>query len=241
MEMTLAAGNVDTWYTDLTTIDVRPDLLQRTLSMEERERAGRFRFDRDRQNYERRTYLLRLLLADYLGSEPAEVRFRLSRYGKPQCENFARIRFNLSHSHGRALYACRLDREVGVDLECMRPRGFAEIVRSIFSPGEQRRIAALPEQERLAAFYRCWTLKEAYVKARGEGLSIPLDSFEVTVADSREMHLVSCSLSSGDTERWKLFSLPLFPGYLGAIVAEVPCFAPQVRRLTACEGRLLAL
>src|SRR2546425_1373833 len=144
--MTLAAGKIDIWYADLTQIDVSPSLLQRTLSTEERDRAGRLRFERDRQNYERRRYVLRLLLADYLTIEPAKVRFRLGKYGKPECENFARIRFNLSHSHGRALYACRLDREVGVDLEFMHPRCDVEIVaRSFFSAGEQQRIVALPE------------------------------------------------------------------------------------------------
>ena len=233
--MTLTADSVDAWYADLTEIDVRRELLRRTLSSMERGRAGRFRFERDRLNYERRTYLLRLLLADYSGSEPAQIQFHLGKHGKPECTNFPRIRFNLTHSNGRALYAFRLDGEVGVDLECIRPRAGVELVaRSSFTESERQQINAFPGEERLAAFYRCWTLKEAYVKARGEGLSARLDSFEVRVFDY-------CQLSASDSERWRLFPLPLFPGYVGALCAEAPCFAPHVRGATACQGRFLPL
>ena len=115
--MILASGRIDVWCADLDEIDVSPSVIRCTLSVEERERAARFRFERDRQDYERCRYMVRLLLGSYLGIKPARVRFRYGKHGKPESEDYGRIRFNVSRSHGCAFFACCPDLEVGVDLE----------------------------------------------------------------------------------------------------------------------------
>ena len=159
--------------------------LKQVLSADEHARAERFYFQKDRERFMVARGLLRTVLGRYLNQEPSQLRFCYSPYGKPALATGSgrnTLRFNVSHSHGLALYAITCGRELGVDVELIRPElPDEEIAERFFSFQEVSGLRALPPNMRLEAFFNCWTLKEAYIKARGEGLSLPLDQFDVAL------------------------------------------------------------
>lgn len=189
--------------------------LEPLLTQTERDRAARFRFERDRRRYLAAHAILRKLLAEYLPDAAAPIEFHYGPEGKPSIPG-QELRFNLSHSGERALAAFTLGREVGVDIERVRETVHDEkIAERFFSASEAAALQALPESERDYAFFRIWTRKEAYVKARGGGLTIPLNSFDVSL-DSSNAEL----LRAPDRERWRMFHLEAGPGYCAAAVVE---------------------
>lgn len=193
-----------------------------TLSDAERERAARFRFDRDRARWLLSHVATRAILGAELGVAPAEIRYAFGPKGKPSLAWPARprVEFNLSDSGDLALLAVSRGAPVGVDVEFIKPMPeLAAIAASHFAAEERAELLALPETEQLAAFYRIWTRKEAYIKAVGSGLSHGLDRFAVTAgpASPRFVHL------DGDTERaarWSLIDIPTFGPYLAALAVE---------------------
>jgi 4'-phosphopantetheinyl transferase len=198
-------------------LDVSPTRLNslfELLSPEERERALRFRFPRHRDHFIAGRGILREILAARLEIAARQVRFIYGPHGKPEVPA-SDLRFNLSHSAGHALYAAIRGREVGVDIECM-DRRFSQdgIPERFFSPGEVRQLRALPPSQQMGAFFRCWTRKEAYIKARGLGLALPLDSFDVTLAPGEPAAFVRGG------ENWTLKELPAPEGFAAALVVE---------------------
>jgi 4'-phosphopantetheinyl transferase len=131
------------------------------------------------------------------------------------------VAFNISHSGGVALLAFTLRRELGVDVEQVR-RDFDldAIARRFFSAHEQEQLAALNEEERFEAFFRCWTRKEAYIKATGEGLSLPLRQFDVSLAEGDVNALLSTRPDSSESRRWSLREAPAGTGYVAAVCAR---------------------
>ena len=183
------------------------------LDAAERARAARFRFERDRRRYVVRRGRLRTLLAGYLDHEPADVALTVDRFGKPALATGA-LRFNLSHSHGLALYAIAFGIEVGCDLERRDPRlAGADVAARFFSPGEVRALRALAPARRTEGFFNCWTRKEAYVKARGCGLSLPLDGFDVSLAPGEPAALLR------GCDGWSVAAFAPAPDYHAAVVA----------------------
>jgi 4'-phosphopantetheinyl transferase len=207
----------------------RVDLNQRTatqralLSSDECERADRFRFQEDRDHFIVARATLRSVLAGYLGAEAHGLRFDYGAHGKPRLavQSHSELRFNLSHSHGRALIAVALEREVGVDIECLR-RAVADeqIARRFFSPREVASLAALPPAEQSAAFFRCWTRKEAYLKARGDGIFYGLHHFTVSLAPEDAPALLANTLHPEEVARWSLQSVDVGPEFAACAVAE---------------------
>jgi 4'-phosphopantetheinyl transferase len=185
--------------------------LSAALDADEQARAARFRFDTHRTRFTAGRAILRHLLARYLEIRPHEVVFRYSAHGKPSLDGSAAesgLRFNFSNAGGMGLAAFVLDREVGVDLEEIKPvTDFAGIAERFFSPAENRALLALSAEARDAAFFTCWTRKEAYIKAVGEGLSIPLDSFDVTLAPGDPPRLLATRAEPGGSVRWSLHEL----------------------------------
>jgi len=215
-------------------LDLPPPLLAglaAVLSADERSRAARFRFDIHRTRFTAGRAALRHLLASYLRIRPGEVSFRYSAHGKPSLAGSAAgsgLRFNFSNAGGLALAAFVLDREVGVDVEeVKRVADFTAIAERFFSPAENEVLRALPPESRDAAFFTCWTRKEAYIKAVGEGLSIPLDSFDVTLAPGGPPRLLATRGEPGGEARWSLHALHPGPGFVGALAVEAP--EPEVR------------
>jgi 4'-phosphopantetheinyl transferase len=217
---------------DLARWDV--DDLHRLLSADERERAGRFRFERDRDHFIVGRARLRILLGRYLGKEPGQFEFTYNSYGKPFLADEKRLSFNLSHSHGLALYAIARGRQVGIDLEQISERVcIEEVARSYFSPTEVAAIRALPEKLRRRAFFNCWTRKEAYLKAQGNGLSITLDSFSVSLNPGEPAALLDVQTNPEETARWSLMELRPDPRYAAALAVEGRNWGLKCWELTA--------
>lgn len=193
------------------------------LAPDEKQRANRFHFEKDRTHFVVARGVLRRLLARYLDADPALLRFTYNRFGKPALAHDANdppLNFNLSHAHGLALYALTRGREIGLDVEFIRPE-FAglEIAERFFSPAEVAALRALPAHWQTEAFFNCWTRKEAYIKARGEGLSHPLDSFTVSLAPGQPATLLSAD-DPHEASRWSLAEIKPATGYAAALVIE---------------------
>lgn len=210
-------------------LDLPPQILSAlsaVLSVDEQARAARFRSDVHRTRFIAGRAVLRQLLARYVKIRPEEVVFRYSEHGKPSLEGGAaesELRFNFSNAGGMGLAAIVLGREVGVDLEELKAvSDFSGIAERFFSPAENEVLLALPAQSRDAAFFTCWTRKEAYIKAVGEGLSIPLDSFDVTLAPGDPARLLATRGETGGEVRWSLHELHPGPGFVGALAVEAP-------------------
>jgi 4'-phosphopantetheinyl transferase len=190
------------------------------LNDEERARAARFHFERDRQRFIAGRGALRRILAAYLGRSPADLVFTVGPHGKPTVENLG-LEFNLSHSGGWGLLAVTRDRRVGVDVERVRVDFAGEdIARRFFAPAEVEALAGSAPDQYATGFFRCWTRKEAYVKARGDGLSLALDRFEVPLDQGATHALASCLDDPSECARWSLREIVPAPGYLGALVVE---------------------
>ncbi|HEX5035340.1 MAG TPA: 4'-phosphopantetheinyl transferase superfamily protein [bacterium] len=161
------------WRAGLDLDDFALQSLSGTLSAGEAERAARFLREIDRRRFTAARGILRRLVADYLDSTPSKIRLAYGEKGKPSLVDGGGLSFNLSHCQGRALYALAFNREIGVDLELPRADLDVEgLAGRYFSAAEAARIVALPKAERANEFYRLWTAKEAYAKARGLGLSL---------------------------------------------------------------------
>jgi len=191
--------------------------LEGVLSPEERQRARRFRTAELTQAFVAGRGILRTILGGCLHLPPSDVPLEYGERGKPRIRGGGRLRFNLSHSGGQALYALAVDCEVGVDLERIRPMPDCEsIAERFFSAAEQRDLRSAPPRQREAAFFTCWTRKEAYIKAVGDGLSLPLDSFRVSLLPSEPPTLDA----RGDSQEWSLFDVSPGQSYAAALVAE---------------------
>jgi 4'-phosphopantetheinyl transferase len=217
--LSLTAGQVHVWRISLEQDDASLDRFRRTLAPEELDRAGRFRFERLQRHYVAGRGSLRDVLARYLSAKPEELRFSYNAYGKPALAGEESLQFNMSHSHEIALVAVTRDAAVGVDVEHVRA-DFArdEIARRFFSRMEVATFNSLAKEEQVAAFFRCWTRKEAYIKAIGKGLSQPLDGFDVTLAPGDAAALLRAG--DDDTATWSFSDIDVGPGYASALAVE---------------------
>lgn len=203
--------------------EIRLDL-ERCLAAGEHERAARFHFQRDRDHFIVARGCLRQILGSYLQAAPDRLNFSYSPYGKPYLTGPSTpdgLQFNLSHSHSLALIAVTRGRQVGVDIEYTgRELADEQIARRFFSVAEVAALLALPRPIQIEAFFTCWTRKEAYIKARGEGLSLPLDQFDVTLAPGQPAVLLATRPDAQEVRRWTLRELEPGPGYAAALAVE---------------------
>jgi len=217
----LAAGDVHVWQASLQQSEATVAALQRLLSVDEGQRAARFYFAADQRRFTVGRGMLRLLLGHYLHTKPAHLRFAYNAYGKPQVaatDAEPPLHFNLSHSGEIALYAIARDLPLGVDVEQIRPTlEWDALARHVFSAHEQATLARLPASEQLPAFFRGWVRKEAFIKARGMGLSLALDQFDVTLAPDEPAQLLATRDEPLEAARWALCDLPCPSGYAAAL------------------------
>lgn len=215
----LLPGEVHVWSAHLDCASPRLESLGSTLSPDETVRASRFHFERDRTAFVAARGILRYLLGMYLSYIPSKVQFSYLPRGKPLLSPSAHptpIEFNISHSRGLALLAFSLGSPVGIDVELIRS-DFAneQIAERYFTPEEVAELRSLPVTDRPEGFFRGWTRKEAYIKALGDGLQIPLGSFRVSLGSEHRP-----TLESQDSSRWSLCSLDPAVGFVGAVAAE---------------------
>jgi 4'-phosphopantetheinyl transferase len=224
MDLRLSREQIHIWSSPLGASEALLITLWRLLSRDERERALRFHFPRHRDAFALSRGLLRLLLSRYTGQPPQSIEFAYGVKGKPRLWghriNSQRppIEFNLSHCADRVVYAFALDCAVGVDVERLRPIADAEqIAEHLFSPSEWAEISIARAEQRHRSFFNCWTRKEAVLKAFGCGLSIPLDSFQVSLRPGQPAKLLTPLLAGEKSEDWNVRDLDLSPGYVGAV------------------------
>ncbi|MBD2109789.1 4'-phosphopantetheinyl transferase superfamily protein [Nodosilinea sp. FACHB-13] len=224
---------VHVWRIDLSLAPACLERLQLLLSADERARAGKFRFQRDRDRFTATRGCLRLLLGHYLGVKPETLQFCYGPNGKPalQLPFATALSFNVSHAGDWALVAIGQGQPVGVDLECVQPNyAWQEVSGLALSPRERAMLAALPPEAQSAAFFRLWTGKEAYVKATGEGLSRPFNQLEVWEFDRLEADedLAATSVHLPDPEvpernqLWCLYLLHPVPNYVATLAVLGP-------------------
>jgi 4'-phosphopantetheinyl transferase len=201
-----------------------PDLLKQ-LDSAERDKASRFVFERDRFRFIVGRARLRQALSALLNVRPEAVELVYGERGKPAlAPPFAdsNLRFNVSHSDDVAVYAFSLGREVGVDLEAVRPLpDLDQIADRFFSQKEKNAYFALDPSDKLVGFFNCWTRKEAFIKALGDGLYFPLDSFDVSLAPNEPARILCAQGMPGDSCGWRLSSFSPAPGFVAAVVAEL--------------------
>lgn len=210
---------VQAWFVALVANPETKKHFRGLLSADEKERATRFRFAHLRYAFTLARGALRVLLSRYVGVAPGEIRFGYGARGKPYVAwPSTALGFNLAHSGRFACYAFADGCELGVDIEHIRPvRDQAQIVRRFFSREECEEWLALDESQRGDAFFRCWTRKEAYIKAVGDGLSIPLDSFRVSLGPNAPAALLDVKSAPGECAKWAFHSLSPGEGYTGAL------------------------
>jgi 4'-phosphopantetheinyl transferase len=203
-----ATERVDLWYVDFAEVDDRlVDEYGQLLDDDERARRDRFVFERDRRAYAVSHALVRTVLSNYLDVPAADWRFSANAYGRPEIagkQADCGLRFNLSHTRGAALLGVVGGREIGVDIETVeRSADCVHLADRYFSPPEVADLMRLAEARRRDAFFDYWTLKEAYIKARGMGLAIPLDQFSFDLAAGGGIRLACDARLSDDGEQWR--------------------------------------
>lgn len=217
----LETDEIHIWWASLEQPVAR---FQGLLAMDERTRAERFHFEEDRERFIVRRGVLRTILGYYLNVEPGRLQFCYGRNEKPALADTSgrgKVRFNLSHSAGGALYAFTRDREIGVDIEHIRDISEMEqIAERFFSAREHAVFHTLPESKKQEAFFNCWTRKEAFIKATGDGLSCPLDRFDVSLVPGEPARLLGIEGDSKAASRWSLQDLGYITDYAGAFAVE---------------------
>lgn len=223
------------------------DEMWQFLSADERDRAYSFRFFTDRHRFVAAHGQLRIILGQYMGVKPNHLRFHQTEYGKPYvvCEPGLRAPdFNMSNSHGLILYAFTNQRAVGVDVEYIRQELAEEqIAERFFSSGEVSALRSLPVELRVRSFFNCWTRKEAFIKAKGIGLSLPLDQFEVALSPEEPAALLKTGWDESETRRWCLHDLDVSPNFAAALAVEghgheIKCWQAEALNKSGTESAL---
>lgn len=194
------------------------------LAADELTRARQFHFTKDRENFIAVRGTLRLILGSYLNIAPERLKFCYNDYGKPALPakfHEHAPHFNVSHSHNIALIAIARDREVGVDIEYIRSMETEDLIaEQFFSPREFKTLRSLPAYLQQTAFFTCWARKEAYIKAVGKGLTIPLDQFDVELRPGEPADLLNINGEPGKASHWTLHELFPADGYVAALAVE---------------------
>jgi len=218
VEYELPGRIVHIWPVSIETPDPMAEQLRPLLAPGETDRAARFKFEHLKAAFILTRGVLRVLLARYLHSVPRDVQFCYGSKGKPALVSTGGLQFNVSHSGGVALFAFTMDCEIGVDVEAIRPMPDMEaIAKRFFCAEETAELMSLPHWQRDQGFFRCWTRKEAYIKATGEGLSEPLDAFRVTLRPGEPAGMLHLGRDPAAAELWKLHDVRVAPGYAAAL------------------------
>ncbi|MEQ8171002.1 MAG: 4'-phosphopantetheinyl transferase superfamily protein [Candidatus Eremiobacterota bacterium] len=211
---------VHIWLASLDIDRISPECIEKILSEDEIKRAGKYYFEKDRNHFIACRYILRNILSLYLNIGAEKIKFSYNPYGKPSVPG-GEISFNLSNSYGLALYGITFDKEIGIDIEHI-PEDFSweEIVKQFFSKKEIIELYRIPGDMRKKAFFNGWTRKEAYIKAKGMGLSIGLDSFDVSLIPGKAAELLEVRGKKEEKSRWLLKEILISNNYVAALAVE---------------------
>ena len=218
-------ADIEVWRVDLSDAS-QINALWPLLDSEEQVRAKRFHFDHDRRRFVLAHGALRTILGRFRQCLAADLCFVRSTHGKPALMPPHALEFNLSHSADLALCAVAATGELGVDVECHRSVDSAALAQRFFSSSEAGRLAQLDGSALQAAFFACWTRKEAYIKAKGLGLSLPLDQFTVSTEPDVPPRLESSCFAPADVAAYRFWSIPVPAGYSAALAYCGPCAGP---------------
>ncbi|MEG5211807.1 4'-phosphopantetheinyl transferase superfamily protein [Microcoleus sp. ARI1-A1] len=225
--LTLDINEIHVWRVSLAQTASCLQSLQQTLSTDEQTKAERFHFPKGRSQFIVSRGALRAILSRYLHLNPSLLRFDYNPYGKPSlivAQAGDTLRFNLSHSHELGLIAITKNREIGVDIERINPNfPCQEIAENFFSPLENTVLRSLPKHLQAKAFFTCWTRKEAYIKAVGKGLSLPLNQFDVSLAPGEPAALLNVEENPEEASRWSLIELIPGSDMVGAVAVAGDC------------------
>jgi 4'-phosphopantetheinyl transferase len=220
----LGAGEVHVWCVQLNISDKHLLYFQRSLAPDESRRASRFHFERDRKRYIAKHGLLREILGNYLSIHPAEVQFAYNPHGKPfllndlQAQN---LNFNISSSGDLALFVFLRGRQVGVDIEKIRQNiEFEELVERFFSENERKAFQLVKPKSKLQTFFCIWARKEAYIKAQGQGLSVPISRFDVFIDPHNKAEIFVADREAMEKDCWSLRDLDPALGYAAALAVQ---------------------
>ena len=226
--LTLDINEIHVWRVSLARTETCLQNLQQTLSTDEQTKAEHFHFPKGRSQFIVSRGALRAILSRYLHINPSHLRFEYNPYGKPSLiasQNGDTLRFNLSHSRGITLIAITKNRDIGIDIEGINPKfPCLEIAEKFFTPLESYVLRSLSEHLQPTAFFTCWTRKEAYIKAVGKGLSIPLDQFDVTLAPGEPAALLNIEQNPEEASRWSLIELIPSSDMVGAVAVAGHCW-----------------
>jgi len=214
----LTERNVDVWSVHTAGSSAVAEEFEQVLAPDEKVRAAQFRFSHLRRSFVLARGALRILLGCYLDTSPASIRFTYGLRGKPALAVPARVDFNASHSGDLAVFAFTAGCEIGVDVEQIHPiQHMQRIADQFFCPEEAAELMALPVNQRERSFFLCWTRKEAYIKAIGDGLSAPLDGFRVTLQQGQPARFIHIANDMSSAKAWTLHDLQLVPVYAAAL------------------------
>lgn len=219
LDSVVSTRDLRVWLSDLDRQrDESADL--ELLSTDERARAGRFHFDVHRRRFVACRALLRRLVAIELGTAPRDVSFEYGPFGKPALAGESDVKFNVSHSDRYALLGFARGRDVGIDIERVRTlANLDQLAERVFSPAEQEEFSLVPPASRAEAFFSGWTRKEAYIKARGDGLQ-RLADFDVSLGPGAPARLRRVQAEPHEPARWSLIALTPVPGFAAAVCVE---------------------
>jgi 4'-phosphopantetheinyl transferase len=220
----LRRDEVHIWRITLDWPPARLRALNAVLSTDEQQKADRFHFALDRTRHVVGRGVLRTILARCTSTKAEQLCFEYSTFGKPRLAAGSTeipLQFNVSHSSDLILIVLTIGRAVGIDVERTRTDLDVErIAASFFSPHERLALLSLPAQSRFDAFFDCWTRKEAYIKAVGDGLSLPLDQFDVCFLPGQEPRLLATRPDPAEARRWVIQALDVGPCYRAAVAVE---------------------
>lgn len=218
--LNLAQGEIHLWQVALDSPPATVKRLRQILTVEEQIKARRFHWQKDQARFIITRGILRIILGRYLGTNPSAIDFCYGLYGKPALSKKV-LSFNLSHSYNLALYAIALNQEIGIDLEFLQTEvSYREIANQFFSAQEKAKLNRLPTHLQQQAFFRAWTRKEAYLKAIGRGLSLPLNQVEVSLLPTEPAILLNISWDSQEASRWLLQEFIPAPEYVATLAVQ---------------------
>lgn len=228
----LHSEQIHIWHSDLD--GVSPLALSSYLSADEKIRASRFHFEKDRRRFIAARGWLRFILAYYLQAKPDQLGFIYNEYGKPELINSSGITFNISHSENIALFAFAKNLTLGIDIEAKNRRCDMDgIAQRFFSEAEYAVLKNLSEEKKRDAFFNGWTRKEAFLKAIGQGLSYSLNNVEVTLLPEDKAEFIAIHDNENNKEEWSLYNLDINPDYAAALALKGK--AESIRLIDSCS------